>query len=134
MAGQTLIVGAGPAGLAAAACLWRGGIRATVLERAPSIGAAWRAHSGRLPLHTPKEGSTLPGLAFPDTVPRYPSRAQVIEYLERYAATLPDAPRTNEEVVSVRRDDGRWLVRTTRAEHDADRLVIATGYNRVPHL
>jgi len=134
MAGRTIIVGAGPAGLAAAACLWRAGVRATVLERAPAIGAAWRSHYDRLHLHTPKEGSALPGLAFPDEVPRYPSRAQVIEYLERYASLLPDPPRTNENVIGVRRHDGRWLVGTTRAEHDADHLVIATGYNCVPHL
>jgi cation diffusion facilitator CzcD-associated flavoprotein CzcO len=98
------------------------------------VGASWRAHYDRLHLHTPKEGSALPGLPFAAGVPRYPSRAQVVEYLEAYAATFGITPRFGRDVVSVRRDRNRWRLRTAHESHEAEHIVIATGYNRVPHV
>src|SRR4051794_3997698 len=89
-----VIVGAGPAGLATAACLARRGVAALVLEAAPSLGQAWRNHYDRLHLHTVKGRSNLPGLRFARNVPRYPSRADVVSYLEEYAARFGIAPRT----------------------------------------
>lgn len=139
MAGDTIVIGAGPAGLAVAACLSRAGVPCTVLERATQVGASWRAHYDRLHLHTPKEGSALPGLPFPTAVPRYPSRAQVVEYLEQYALRFGVAPRFGEEVVHAGATGAtgagaRWRVVTARAEYEASNLVVATGYNHVPHL
>ena len=85
-----VIVGAGPAGLAAAACLKHRGVKALVLEAGPSVGSAWRSHYDRLHLHTVKEQSHLPGLPFGKELPRYPSRDEVVAYLEAYAARFAD--------------------------------------------
>ena len=57
MDSDAIVVGAGPAGLAAAACLTGRGMRALVLERSPALAAAWRAHYDRLHLHTVKSHS-----------------------------------------------------------------------------
>ena len=46
-----LIVGAGPAGLATAACLKQRGVDALVLEAGPALGQSWRQHYERLHLH-----------------------------------------------------------------------------------
>jgi len=131
-----LIIGAGPAGLAAAACLGRRGVEAVVLEAAPALGDAWRRHYDRLHLHTVKEHSHLPGMAFAAEVPRYPSRAEVVAYLEAYAAHFGIAPRTNETVHAVRTapaaEDG-FVVETARGVHRARAVVLATGLNRVPN-
>ena len=59
-----LVIGAGPAGLAAAAALPRG-VPAVVLERADAVGASWRRHYERLHLHTTRRRSGLPGLPIP---------------------------------------------------------------------
>jgi cation diffusion facilitator CzcD-associated flavoprotein CzcO len=72
-----LIVGAGPAGLASAACLKRRGIDALVLEAGPSLAHSWRHHYERLRLHTVKQQSHMPGLPFARELPRYPSRGGV---------------------------------------------------------
>jgi len=129
-----VIVGAGPAGLATAACLGRRGVAALVLEAAPSLGHAWRNHYDRLHLHTVKGCSHLPGLRFARTVPRYPSRADVVAYLESYAARFGITPRTGEEVrrVAVAGDDG-YVVETSRGAHRARAVVMAAGFNRVPN-
>jgi cation diffusion facilitator CzcD-associated flavoprotein CzcO len=130
---DVVIVGAGPAGLAMAASLTRAGVSFAIVEAGPSVGASWRAHYDRLCLHTAKEHSGLPGLSFPDDVPRYPTRAQVIEYLERYAAHFGIAPRFNVRLERARpARDGGWEIRTSDDECRARHLVMATGLNRTP--
>jgi cation diffusion facilitator CzcD-associated flavoprotein CzcO len=50
------------------------------------VSANWRGHYDRLHLHTHRRHSGLPGLPMPASYPPYPSRDQVIAYLEAYAA------------------------------------------------
>jgi indole-3-pyruvate monooxygenase len=127
-----LVVGAGPAGLAVGACLKRAGIPCVLLERSHQVGAAWHRHYERLHLHTDKAHSELPFAPFPRDYPRYPSRSQVIDYLEAYARAFQLEIRFGQEVASARQANGQWEVRTQDALHRAPNLVIATGYNREP--
>jgi len=128
-----LIVGAGPAGLAAAACLKRRGVDALVLESGASLGHSWRHHYDRLRLHTVKQQSQLPGLPFGKELPRYPSRADFVSYLEAYAARFAIEPRTGEAVRRVRAEDGGFAVETVRTIYRARAVVMAAGLNRVPN-
>ncbi len=126
-----LIIGAGPAGLASAACLKRRGVEAVVLEAAADVGSAWRRHYERLRLHTVKQRSSLPGLAFGAELPRYPSRADMVAYLEAYAARFGIAPRVDEAVRRVSAAADGFIVESARAVYHARAVVVATGYNRV---
>jgi len=128
-----VVVGAGPAGLATAVCLKRRGIEPTVLEAAPSAGSSWRSHYRRLHLHTVKEHSSLPGLPFPDGAPQYPSRADVVSYLDAYAARFDIVPRTAEPVRRISLADGVLTVESERGAYRARTVVVATGLSRVPN-
>jgi cation diffusion facilitator CzcD-associated flavoprotein CzcO len=129
-----VVVGAGPAGLASAACLKKRGVEAVVLEAGPDLATSWRNHYTRLHLHTVKQHSALPGVDFPADVPRYPSREQVVAYLEQYAAHFGIAPRTGEAVRRISVADGaRLAVDSTRTRYRAPVVVMATGTNRVPN-
>jgi cation diffusion facilitator CzcD-associated flavoprotein CzcO len=132
--GQTIVVGAGPAGLAVGACLNRAGISCLILEQADRVGVAWHRHYQRLHLHTDKKHSELPWAPFPKEYPRYPSRVQMISYLEAYARQFHLEPRLGQRVVSARQADGFWEVQTQDSRYRASNLVIATGYNREPCL
>ncbi len=129
-----LIVGAGPSGLAVGACLQRAGIRALILEQTNTVGSAWHNHYERLHLHTDKGHSALPYLPLPKIYPRYPSRLQVIEYLEMYARQFQLDVRFNQKVIDARQVKGVWQVQTEDAQYQAQNLVIAAGYNREPYL
>ena len=65
-----VVIGAGPAGLAAAACLSKAGLDFVVLEKEHQVASSWRRHYARLHLHTVKQHSALPFLPFPKSYPR----------------------------------------------------------------
>jgi hypothetical protein len=133
---DTLIVGAGPAGLATAACLRRAGVPFLIVEAGATPGARWRERYDRLHLHTIKRFSALPYLALPRAWPRYVSRDQFVRYLEVYARRmgLLERLRPGERVVRAAHDGGRWEARTAAAIYRARCLVVATGYSGEPHV
>ena len=71
---EVAIVGAGQAGLAMGYFLRQKGIPFVILERADSIGPAWRERWDSLTLFTPRRYSSLPGLPFPGDPEGYPTR------------------------------------------------------------
>ena len=79
---DTVIVGAGTAGLAAAAELGRAGLPAVVLERADAIGAAWRGRYDRLRLNTSRLTSRLPAARYRRGTSLFPTRDEFVRYLE----------------------------------------------------
>ena len=105
-----------------------------MLEAGPALGHSWRHHYQRLHLHTVKQQSHLPGLPFGAAVPRYPSRAEVVAYLEAYAAHFGVVPHTGEPVRRVRASgstESGFVVESARATYRARAVVVATGINRV---
>ncbi len=131
---HTLIIGAGPAGLAVAACLQERGVPFILLEQGDRVGRAWYGHYDRLHLHTSRNMSSLPGYPMPRNYPRYPSRDQVTAYLAQYVAHFGLEPRFNQRLVRAERMDGHWLAHTDDSRYMSDALVLATGYTRRPHV
>ena len=130
---NTIIIGAGGAGLATGVCLKQAGISNIILEQGENVGTVWRKHYDRLHLHTDKRNSGLPFMPMPANYPRYPSRDQVVTYLENYAKKFDLDIRFNQQVASARQENGQWLVQTQDAALSAPNLVIACGYSRQPY-
>ncbi|MGP3990592.1 flavin-containing monooxygenase [Streptomyces sp. 3N207] len=139
------ILGAGPGGLATAAALRERGISAVVLERTDAVGASWRSHYDRLRLHTARTHSSLPGLPIPRAYGRWVARADVVRYLERYAAHHRIEVATGVEVHKLERADdeeraeasegGQWVLHANGGRRlTAPAVVVATGYNHTPYL
>lgn len=129
---STVVIGAGPAGLAVAACLRRYGLSFELLEAGEAVATSWRGHYDRLHLHTNKAISRLPFVPLPKEYPRYVSRDQFVAYLESYADRFGLQARLRERVVSVRDLNGRWEVSTERNRYEASTVVVATGHAREP--
>ncbi len=132
---EAIVLGAGAAGLAAAAALRRAGVEAIVLEQTGNVGAAWRTRYDGLRLNTPGWMSTQPGYrASRRRYGEYPSRDAWIEYLEDYAAHHRLDVRFGAQVRRLRPADGGWRVDTDGDVLGARFVVIATGYDREPYL
>ena len=72
-------------------------------------------------------------MPMPRDYPVYPSRAQVVDYLEAYAARFGIAPIFNAEVTGIRRDGAQWLTETSRGAFAAPVMVVATGIADAPY-
>jgi len=129
---DVVVVGAGPAGLAAGACLRQAGLDFVILEKEQQVASSWRRHYERLHLHTVKQFSSLPFLPFPKGYPRYVPRNLMIQYLDSYAAHFGLQPRFGEAVRAIRREGNDWLVESTSSSVRAPAVVIASGYNTEP--
>ncbi|PSS15598.1 Indole-3-pyruvate monooxygenase [Actinidia chinensis var. chinensis] len=132
-----VIVGAGPSGLAAAACLKARGVSSLILERANCIASLWQLKTyDRLRLHLPKQFCELPLLPFPSEFPTYPTKQQFVAYMEGYAHHFNLSPVFNTTVVSAEFDKGCgfWRVKTIgigveEREYVCRWVVVATGEN-----
>ncbi|MCA0337879.1 MAG: NAD(P)/FAD-dependent oxidoreductase [Actinobacteria bacterium] len=130
---DVIVIGAGPGGLAVAACLQQNGVRALVVDRAPHVGHTWRGHYDRLRLHTPRELSGLPGLPIPRRFGRWVARDDVVRYLEMYAAHHRLDLRLGVGVDRLDREGSRWRVHLADGTVlSAAHVVLATGYNNTP--
>jgi putative flavoprotein involved in K+ transport len=129
-----VVIGAGPAGLAAAAALQRAGVAPLLVDRADRVGASWRAHYDRLHLHTTRAFSGLPGLPIPRAYGRWVARDDVARYLEDYAAHHRLRLQLGTTVDGLARVDGGWRITTSAGPLDAAHAVVATGYNHTPFL
>ena len=129
---ETVIIGAGQAGLALSRTLTSVGRPHVVLERG-RVGERWRSERWEsLRLLTPNWLNRLPGApALPDP-DGYLDRRGIVEHLEAYAAGAPVHERTT--VRSVRRSRRGHLVATDAAEWHARNVVIATGDCDVPRV
>ena len=134
MSEDVVIIGAGPAGRAGAACLKERGVAAAILEKAECVGSVWRRHYDRLHLHTNRGNSGLPGLKMPSAYGRYPARAQVVEYFDDYAAHHGLKPQFGVTVGRVRRDGALRRIEAGDASGPARAVVIAAGMAEVPQV
>ena len=131
---DVVVIGAGQAGLAIGYFLARAGRRFLIVDGADSIAAAWRGRWDSLTLFTPRRYDSLPGLAFPGDPDGYPSRDEVIAYLEQYAATFELPIELQSAVRSLDTDGGRFVVGLEDRQIEADQVVVATGPFQAPRV
>src|SRR4051812_36389200 len=132
MDADVLVVGAGPAGLAVAACLRKRDVDVLVVDRGGAVGESWRNRYDRLHLHTPRVQSALPGLRMPRRFGRWVAKDDVARYLRDYAEHHGIRPRFGTEVQRLEQDGDSWKAHTDGAPLQAREVVVATGYNREP--
>ena len=132
---DTLVVGAGQAGIAMSEHLGKAGVSHLVLERS-RIAERWRSERwDSLVANGPAWHDRFPGMEFPDLDPDgFPAKDAVADYFEAYARQINAPIRCGVEVRSVERHIGRpgFRVETSQGVIDAQNVVAATGAFQVP--
>ena len=132
---EVAVIGAGQTGLAIGYFLKRQGRRFVILERAGEIAPAWRERWDSLTLFTVRRYSALPGLPFTGDPDGYPTRDEVIAYLEHYVETFEPPIELNSEVKQLEPgDDGRFRLALDGRTITADQVVVATGPFQTPYM
>jgi putative flavoprotein involved in K+ transport len=131
---DVVVIGGSQAGLAIGYHLAQRGLRFVILDAGPNIGHVWRSRWDSLTLFTPAQYSGLPGMAFPLPKDTYPSKDDVVSYLQAYVSAFDLPVRLNSRVTSLTQRDGAYVVATADEEFTASQVVVATGPFQVPFV
>lgn len=129
------MIGAGHAGLAMSRCLAERSIEHVILERG-EVANSWRTERwDSLRLLTPNWQSRLPGFCYSGSEPdNYRRLPEIIDFIAGYAKAISAPVRTHTKVLSVRRDDDKYLMRTSQGDWLCRALVLASGACNLPRV
>lgn len=131
---DTVVIGAGQAGLSAGYYLKRACRSFVILDANAEVGGSWLNRYDSLQLFTPRWAVRLPGWRFQNKDVRYPSRDQMIGFLQEYAERFDLPVRTGVRVERISRGGDGFVVSTDAGRIEADDVIVATGANRDPRV
>ena len=125
---DTIVIGAGHAGLAASYCLSERSIDHLVIERG-EVANSWRNERwDSLTLLTPNWQSDLPGFSYPGDDPDgFMSMREVVDFIDAYARHCKAPVQTGTTVTSLKKNANGYHVITDRGEWHCRSVVIASG-------
>ena len=134
---DTVVIGAGQAGLAIGYHLARQRSRFVIVDAGDWVGQSWDARWDSLRLFTPAHFTHLPGLRFPAQRRYRPSKGEMADYLRSYAARFALPVRLGWRVDQLSRDRDGYRICSAGRSLRADTVVVATGpamRPRVPNV
>ena len=129
---ETIIVGGAQAGLSVGYHLARRDRPFVILEAEGRIGDGWRKRFDSLRLYSPARYDGLPGWAFPAAPWSFPTKDEVADYLEAYAARFDLPVRTGVKADGLSVNGDRYVVTAGEARFEAAQVVVATGTFQTP--
>src|SRR5215218_1251543 len=121
----TVVIGGGQAGPAVGHEFAERGLKHVILEANGRIGDSWRNRWDSLKLFTPARYNGLDGFPFPADGWSFPTKDEMADYLEAYAAHFDLPVRTGDRVERLSRDGDRFVVETQAGLFDAENVVVA---------
>ena len=131
---ETVVIGGGQAGLSVGYELMRRDRPFVILDANQRIGDAWRKRWDSLRLFTPARYDGLAGMPFPAPAHSFPTKDQVADYLEAYAAHFELPVRTGVRVDRLSRNGDRYMVAAGDRRFEADQVVVAMATFQVPRV
>jgi putative flavoprotein involved in K+ transport len=131
---DTIVIGGGQAGLTAGYHLKQRGLPFLILDMHERIGDAWRTRWDSLRLFTPASHSGLPGWRFPAPASSFPTKDEMADYLEAYAAKFELTVRNGVTVDRLSKSGDHFVVEAGESVYEADHVIVATGAHRTPRV
>ena len=130
---DTIVIGAGQAGLAAGYHLAKRGKPFLIIDSADRVGGSWANRWDSLRLFTPASRDSLPGLELGGGF-TFPTTERLLDYLRQYAQQLALPLRLGVTVDGLFRENGGFRVTAAGEVFDAANVILATGVHRVPKV
>jgi putative flavoprotein involved in K+ transport len=133
---DTLVIGAGQAGLVMSYWLTHHGVEHLVLDQRSRLGGAWLDRWDSFYLNTPNFSLSLPGMPYEGQDPEgFIPRDAAVEFIRNYAARIAAPVQLDTEVTRVTLDaGGRFRVETNQGPRTARNVVLANGAFQQPRI
>ena len=131
---DVIVVGGGQAGLSAGYYLTKHNAKFLILDGRERVGDVWRNRWDSLRLFTPAKMNRLPGMDFPGPQHKFPTKDEMADYLEAYAARFELPIRTGVWVERVTKENGRFKLECSQGQYFADQVIIAMGSYQEPKV
>lgn len=131
---QTVVIGAGQAGLSTGYHLSRRGLPFVILDANERIGDQWRRRWDSLKLFTPARYDGIAGLPFPGSRHVFPAKDEMADYLEGYARHFDLPVRSGVRVDRLWREGDRFLIAAGEQRIEAENVVVAMANYQHPKL
>ncbi|BDG05647.1 flavin-containing monooxygenase [Anaeromyxobacter oryzae] len=122
---HAVVIGGGQAGLSVGYQLAQRGVGFVILDAHERIGDAWRQRWDSLRLFSPARFDGLAGMPFPAPANAFPTKDEMADYLEAYAARFDLPVRTGVRVDGLSRRGGRYLVTAGDRSFEAEQVIVA---------
>ena len=131
---QTVVIGAGQAGLSVGYHLARRGMPFVILDANARVGDAWRQRWDSLHLFTPAKYDALVGMPFPAGGNTFPTKDEMADYLEAYAAHFHLPIRHGTTVSRISRCEDHYVIEAGPDSYVADHVVVAMANYQRPRV
>jgi putative flavoprotein involved in K+ transport len=131
---ETIVIGGGQAGLTVGYELARRGRQLAILDASERVGDTWRRRWDSLRLFTPARYDGLPGMRFPAPAHSFPSKDEMADYLETYAARFDLPVRTGVRVDRLSRNGTGFVATSGARRFEADNVVVAMSSWQRPRV
>src|SRR5581483_1342579 len=131
---DVIVIGGGQAGLSVGYCLARAGVRFVILDAQARVGDTWRARWDSLRLFTPAKFDSLVGMPFPAPRNAFPTKHEMADYLESYAARFRLPVQSGVRVERLYRRGAQFVAQSGSREFEAARVVVAMANWQRPRL
>lgn len=131
---DVIVIGGGQAGLSVGYYLRKQGLKFVILDASARIGDAWRNRWDSLRLFTPAKFDGIAGMKFPAPPNYFPTKDEMADYLESYAAHFSLPVHTGIRVDRLWRDGKQYIVDAGNRRWVADHVVIAMATYQAPRV
>jgi putative flavoprotein involved in K+ transport len=131
---QTVVIGGGQAGLSVGYHLKQRGMPFVILDAGQRVGDSWRHRWDSLRLFSPARFDGLDGMPFPAAADTFPTKDEMADYLERYAANFALPVRTGMKVDRLWRNGDRYAISCGDRRFEAEHVVVAMATYQKPHV
>lgn len=131
---HTIVIGGGQAGLTVGYHLAKRGVSFLILDASQRIGDAWRNRWDSLRLFNPGRYVDLPGFPFSGAGNKFPSKNEVADYLEAYAAHFHLPVQSGTKVDRLWKEDDHFVASAGSQKFEADNVIVAMANYQVPKM
>jgi putative flavoprotein involved in K+ transport len=129
---DVIVIGGGQAGLSVGYHLKRRGVRFLILDAHPRIGDAWRKRWDSLRLFSPARYDGLDGMPFPGDPNACPTKDEMADYLEAYAARFELPVLNGVKVERLSRAGDRFVIEAGDRRFEAAQVIVAMATYQKP--